>query len=137
MRHVSAANDFAFDGLPGGALEVDDAAFVQRKQRVFIDGIGAVVLLENTQGMLAGQVAQHDRIRLEMNRDVVHGHLVFTGFQVKENILAHDGEILVIDSERGLGALLRESATQKRKETDEASGHGARPPWCGMVSAIV
>ena len=71
------------------------------QQRVLVDDAGVVVLLGDLEDNFAGGVAENDGVRLELAGDVGGGDLVCAGGEVKIDDAAGDGEILIVDGERG------------------------------------
>ena len=54
----------------------------------------------------AREIAQHDRIRLDVGRGISKGDVVRAGFQVHGNRLPHDREVVIEDGNSGLGGLI-------------------------------
>ena len=106
VRHVPAAHDFAGHNARGTVLQVDHEvnrlAFVKIQQQFLRNGIGAIVLLQNHQGALAGGVAQNHRIGLQARGGAGKAHRVGAGVQVQRQSFADHSEVLVIDSEGGV-----------------------------------
>ena len=63
--------------------KVDCLAFIKRQQQTLRSNIGAVILLQNAEIAAALEVAQDDRIRLQMRRDVGDFKLVRTALQIE------------------------------------------------------
>src|SRR6266436_8786347 len=126
MGNISATNYFALDGsesLRRTHLEINCLAFVEREQQRLGDRIGAIVLFQHFQCMFAGRIAQDDRVRFKVHRDVIHAEPVLAGLQIESQLLPYNGKILVVDGEGGLRRLLRNKATAKNKKPDKASDH--------------
>ena len=53
--------------------------------------------------MLAGGVAEDDGVGFDLRGGARVAHGVGTGLQIERHSVADDGEVLIIDGERGLG----------------------------------
>src|ERR1041385_7179184 len=105
VRRVSAADNFSRHELAIAIFiahqELNGLAFIQGQQTALRRDVTAVVLLQNAQIAAAFQVAQDDRIGLQMRRDVSDFNLVCAAFEFQRQRLPHHGKRLVIDGESG------------------------------------
>src|SRR5258708_22548411 len=139
MGGVPAANYLAPDGVESlrrTHLEINCLAFVEREQQRLGDRIGAIVLFQHLQCMFAGRIAQDDRVRFKVHRDVIHAEPVLAGLQIESQLLPYNGKILVVDGEGGLRRLLRNKAAAKNKKPDKASDHKTTPPREGPAGSL-
>ncbi|MGA2594306.1 MAG: hypothetical protein ABSH32_30775 [Bryobacteraceae bacterium] len=105
QRQIPGPHDLAADGFHAIAvadLEIDGLAFVAPQQRFERDRVGPVALLQNLQHAPA-RAAQHHGLRLQLGSRAREFDSVDTSFQVERNCLAHNGELLVVNRERGIG----------------------------------
>ena len=103
LRTIFAFDDFLFVG----ALhqEVNRLAFVERKQQFLRDGIVAIILLEHLQAAPGG-IAQDHGIRLQVRGNAGKLRMVHAGREIEWHIFARHKEILVVDGECGLVAVV-------------------------------
>ena len=123
--NVTAADDFAGNDFAGlrvvlhaHVFKINRLALEQRQQQFLRHRIVAVILFQDLQRMLARRVAQDDRIRLDLRGRAGVEHGILAGLQVQRHGVAHDGEILVVNGERRLGAG-RERARRADDKKDE------------------
>ncbi len=127
MRDVAAADDFALHDVIGfvgfGDEEVDGFALEEGEEQILGHGIVAVVLLEDLEVGLAGGIAQDDGVGFEMRGGVREADVIDAALEVERDGVADDGEVLVIDGERGIGEQ-RRSNKESRGQEENAKVHG-------------
>ena len=69
---------------------------------------------------LAGRIAQYDRIGFGRSGHSGETDLVFPGFKVQRNVLSDDGEVLIVDRQRGIRCDGRDGKGGKGGEEWEA-----------------
>ena len=101
-RVVSRAEDFRLDCAVGLLLlahdKIERLPLKEREQISLRERIVAISLLENLQ-RLAGLVAQHHGVGLELQRGTIVVHIVHAGLKIQRNGIAHHGEILIVNRE--------------------------------------
>jgi hypothetical protein len=130
VGHVGGADDRAADdrGLAvDGRLEVDRLPLEVAEQQLLADRVVPVVLFPDPDRDLAGGIAEDDRVGLELGGDAVEGDVVHPLRERDADLLADDGELLVVEGERRgrLGGPLG-LGKEKRRRQEEPWGcfHG-------------
>ena len=95
-------------------LKLDGLPFVTPQQRVHRHRVRAIVLVQDAQQPPSAGIAQHHRLRLQLRRGSGELELIQALFQVEWNGFAHDGELLVVDGEGGVGG---EAGGNENRET--------------------
>jgi len=100
------ADDFAFHRLVWFARndKVDCFSLEERQEQFLRHWIVAVVLFEDLQVQLFRRIAQNHRVRLEMRRGVRKTDVVDARLEIKRHRVPDNGEVLVVNSERGFGS---------------------------------
>ena len=118
MRDVTApdypAPDHAVRLLRLGHDEIQLLALEEGEHRRLIDRIVAKTLLENLNLRFARGIAKNHRLRLKMNADICELHLIDSRLQLQGDLLAHDGEVLIVNGERRISAERGEREEQEK-----------------------
>ena len=112
---AAAGNEAAADNFAGNqfgdlravlgadVLEINRLALEEREQEFLRDRVVAVILFQDLQRVFAGGVAQDDGVRLHLRGRAGIDDGIRASLEVERHGVADDGEVLVVNGERGFG----------------------------------